>query len=101
MFSHTSAWFLLGLAALVAAYATPALDHAIEVRQDNVSANYRLYGFVGCSNEEKNQINAAFKEKDTITGSDDVWDIKWSGPAAVDYFGYVLMFTLQLARIIY
>jgi hypothetical protein len=50
---------------------------------------YKLYGYVGCSKEEQSKIEAAFKEKDTITGSDDVWNIKWDSMAAVDYLRYV------------
>lgn len=54
----------------------------------DVGALYRLYGWHGCTDEEKKAITDALGEKDTITGIDSSFHINWHGAVAVDYIGY-------------
>ncbi|KAF1938132.1 hypothetical protein EJ02DRAFT_469181 [Clathrospora elynae] len=97
MFLFALCYSLIAYISLVAS--SPTSPFSIAARQntpdstapdsDKFKAQYRLYGFVGCSNPEKDAIYAAFREKDTITGSPGVWNIDWNGAAAVDYFGNI------------
>ena len=58
----------------------------------DVEANYRLFGWNNCNDDEKKAIKDAFGEKDTITGIDSTWQINWSGSVAIEFFGYAAPF---------
>jgi hypothetical protein len=62
----------------------------------NVTANYKLYGFVGCSQPEKNAIYDSLDEKHTILYSHGLWNVDWNSKAAVDFFGCVHPGLIQL-----
>jgi hypothetical protein len=86
---------LLTIISLTAASPTPSSnikgEHTARDLWDdltgNVTAQYKLYGFVGCSKDEKNAIYAAFKEKDQILKTKSVRKLAWNSAAAVDYLG--------------
>lgn len=90
MINPTSTWFTT-LLILFTTFVSGALainqNGTIVPRDGDVGAEYKFYGFIGCTKEDTAKVYAAFKEKDTIVGSPDVWEIKWNNPAAVEYFG--------------
>jgi hypothetical protein len=82
---------LLAIYSLVTATPTPRVNTTsggpLNDFSDDFKAQYKLYGFVGCSAEEQHSIYAAFQEKDQIVGCQNVKNIDWGSAAAVDYFG--------------
>jgi hypothetical protein len=69
--------------------ASPTSLSNLTTKEDDFKAQYRLFGFHGCSSNDKNAIYSAFNEKDTITGVQSVFHVEWNSAAAIDYFGYV------------
>jgi hypothetical protein len=74
---------LLSAAVLAATVSAQGDDLNIK----DVSAQYRLYGFVNCNGDETKQVLRALKDKDRITGVDSSQKINWHGAAAIDFFG--------------
>lgn len=65
-----------------------AIAHAQDdINDDEVSAQYRMYGFNNCNSNEKKAFLKALKEKDTITGVDSSQKINWHGALVNDFFG--------------
>ena len=61
---------------------------ALTVAQSGgVGANYRLFGFIGCTTDQQNTVLDALEEKHTITVSKSVYDIDWNQKGPVDYWG--------------
>jgi hypothetical protein len=88
-------FLLLAITSLIVASPTPSshlkVEHTARDLWDdltgNVTAQYKLYGFVGCSKDEKNAIYAAFREKDQILKTKSVRKLAWNSAAAIDYLG--------------
>jgi hypothetical protein len=75
--------------ALVRAQTNTTLPNTAQPKPSgDVGALYRLYGWHGCTDEDKKAITDALGEKDTITGIDSSFVINWNGAVAVDHIGY-------------
>lgn len=66
---------------------TPPKPNWAELSSENISAQYKLYGFNNCQEDDQRAILDALWEKHTITEKSSSYYINWNGAGAIDFFG--------------